>query len=55
MIILSFPDSFPFALFYTILVGENDPHIRVLSGFMGSGGGKIGGKKQLDLNALTSQ
>jgi hypothetical protein len=27
MIILSFPDSFPFALFYPRIIGKNDPRI----------------------------
>jgi len=34
---------------------KNDPHIRVLLGFMRSGRGKLRGKKQLELKGLTSQ
>ncbi len=42
---------FPQIAFF-IFPRKNDPHIRVLLGFMGSGWGKIRGKKQLDLKGL---
>jgi hypothetical protein len=52
---LPFPDTFPSAFFYNIIVGKNDPHIRVLSGFKGVEWDKICGKIQLNLKGLTSQ
>jgi len=52
---LPFPGFFPSALFYNIIIEKNDPHIRVLAGFMGSGWGKIGCENSLDLKAFGSQ
>jgi hypothetical protein len=53
-----FPNVFPYPWLkpcFSDIPGKNDPHIRVLLAFPGSGGDKICGKKQLDLNGLTSQ
>jgi hypothetical protein len=40
---------------FSDIPGKNDPHIRVLAAFSGSGWGKLSGKNSLDLKGLTSQ
>jgi hypothetical protein len=40
---------------FDISVGKNDPHIRVLAGFMRFRWGKLGGKNNLDLKDIGGQ
>ena len=55
MINISYPDLFSSALFYTSLVGENEPHISVLVAFVEPDGIKLGGENSLDFRAFGGQ